>query len=283
MTSRRGLLLLLAPAGAVFVVLLVLPLLNLAEQSFRLYIPGHVGVQPDAPYTLANYTQLLDPAYLFYFYDTFRLSLVASVIGLAVGYPIAFYLARHRSSRVRLAWIGFLVVMLFLSVLVRVYSLALTFGPIGFLRDVAGLLGLESNSTAMTEILVIFGLLHYNIPISALTLIGTIQNVNPRLVDAAESLGALRLGAHLSITLPLSARGIVSAFLICYTLSLSAFVIPMILGKGRVTFISNLIYDRFGMVANYQSGAALSIIMLGLSLVIIYGITRLATARWEQA
>jgi ABC-type spermidine/putrescine transport system permease subunit I len=129
--------------------------------------------------------------------------------------------------------------------------------------------------------MVILGLLHYLIPIAALTLIGTIQNVNPRLADAAESLGAARLVAHLTITLPLSARGILSAFLIGYTLCISAFVVPMILGRGRILFVSNLIYSRFSEVANYPSGAAISVVMLVLSLVVIYVISRAATRRWE--
>ena len=280
--SRRGAVLLLIPSLAVFSTLLLLPLLGLLEESFRLYIPGRVGSQPGAPLTVSNYVLLWDQVYLLYFYDTFRLSLFSALIGLLFGYPIAHHIARHRSSRIRIFWIGFLVVMLFLSVLVRVYSIRLTFGPVGYLRDISGLLGLSPNGPAMTEIQVILGLIHYMIPISALTLIGTIQNIDPRLVEAAQALGAVRLRAYLTITMPLSARGILSAFLICYTLSLSAFIIPMILGKGRVLFISNLIYNRFGQIANYQSGAALSVVMLFLSLVIVYTVSRLAVARWER-
>ena len=54
----------------------------------------------------------------------------------------------------------------------------------------------------------------------------------------------------------------------------------MILGKGKVLFVSNLIYARFSEIANYPSGSAVSIVMLILSLLIIYGVTRFVTARW---
>ena len=64
---------------------------------------------------------------------------------------------------------------------------------------------------------------------------------------------------------------------------ISAFVVPMILGKGKVLFVSNLIYARFSEIANYPSGSAVSIAMLVMSLAIIYGITRMVAARWGKA
>ena len=126
------------------------------------------------------------------------------------------------------------------------------------------------------------GLLHYLVPIAALTLLGTIQNINPRLCEAAQALGAPRWKAHLTITVPLSVPGLLSAFLISFTLCLSAFVVPMILGKGKILFVSNLIYARFSEIANYPSGSAISIVMLILSLGIIYGVTRLVNSWWVK-
>jgi putative spermidine/putrescine transport system permease protein len=125
--------------------------------------------------------------------------------------------------------------------------------------------------------------MHHNVPLSALILIGTIQNVNPRFADAAQALGAPRWRAHLSMTVPLSIRGILSAFLINFSIALSAFVNPWVLGKGKVLFMSNLIYARFGEAANYPSGAAIAIQLLVLSLAMIYVITLLAPARWGRA
>ena len=280
---KRGAVLLLIPALTAFGVLLVLPLLNILLESFREYTPGLIGAAPDAPFTLENYTGFFHTAYLLFFYDTFRIGLVATLIGLGIGYPIAYYVARQPSGRARKLWIGFLIAMMFVSVLVRVYSIALTFGPVGFLRQITALTGLSPNSVAISEMMIIAALLHYMIPIAALTLIGTVQNVNPRLAEAAQALGAPRWRSHLTVTLPLSMRGMLSAFLICYTLGISAFVMPMILGRGQIFFVSNLVYSRFGEIANYPSGSALSMIMLALSLLIIYLITRMATVHWSEA
>lgn len=273
MKLSKGAFLLLVPSLGLFIVLLVLPIANVAEESFRLFVPGHIGASKDAPYTLFNYLELLDPAYLFYFIETLRLSLICSLVGLIIGFPIAYMIARLRNPLFGKLSIGFLIGMMFLSTMVRVYALQLTFGPTGFSKIICNILNTNPNSRFYTELVVIFGLLHYVIPISAITLLGTIKNLNPRMAEAAQTLGSPRWKVHLTITVPLCIPGILSAFLISYTLCMSGFVVPMILGKGRVLFISNLIYSRFSEIANYPSGSAIAIAMLILSMVIIYGIT----------
>lgn len=282
MRLSRGGLLLLVPGLGIFLAFLVLPLANVVEESFRLFEPGRIGAAKDAPYTLFNYGELVEPAYFFYFIETVRFGLISSITALVIAFPIAYLVARQNSPLLRKVAIGFLIGMMFLSTLVRVYALQLTFGPTGIAKFVGNLLDISPNGRPYTELVVILGLLHYLIPISAVTLLGTIQNINPRLSEAAQALGAPRWRAHLSITVPLSVPGLLSAFLICFTLCLSAFVVPLILGKGKVLFVSNLIYARFSEIANYPSGSAVSIVMLVMSLTIIYGITRFVTARWGK-
>ena len=277
--TRAGMFL-FAPAILIVLLLLVAPIVNVLDESFKLFVPGRVGSAKDAPYTFNNYKELFLPVYFFYFLETYRMGLIACAVALTVAYPIAYYVARQPTGIKRKISIGFLIAMMFLSALVRVYSIELTFGPVGFLKPISAFLGLPSNSRTIIEIIVIAGLCHFIIPISALVLIGTLQNLNPRLAEAAQALGAPRWKAHLTITLPLSARGILSAFLIGYTLSISAFVVPMILGKGKLLFVSNLIFSRFSEIANYPSGGAIAIIMLIVSLLIIYFVTLIASSRW---
>ena len=280
MKPNRGAILLLVPGIGILLAFLALPLANVVEESFRLFEPGRIGAAKDAPYTLFNYAELIDATYLYYFVETARIGLIASTIGLILGFPIAYVIARRFTPFCRKVGVGFLIGIMFLSTLVRVYALQLTFGPTGIAKFLSGLLGVSMNGRFYTELVVILGLLHYLVPIAAITLLGTIQNVNPRLTEAGQALGAPRWLAHLTITVPLAVPGLLSAFLISFTLCLSAFVVPMILGKGKILFVSNLIYSRFSEIANYPSGSAISIIMLVLSLAIIYGITYLVTKRW---
>jgi ABC-type spermidine/putrescine transport system permease subunit I len=282
MQPRWTILFLLSPAIFLLALLLIIPMIILLDESFHQYIPGTVGSTSGSPLTLQNYTELLSPTYVGFFFETFRLGLIATTLAVALGYPIAYRVARMKSGFRRTTWITFLVAMLFLSAVARVYAVALAFGPVGLLPQIAQLLNANPNSSGVTEAVVIVGLLHYLVPVAALALVGTIQNISPRLIDAAEALGASKSVAHLTILLPLSARGITSAALICMTLCLSAFVIPMVLGKGRVLFVANLIYTRFSEVADYPSGAAISLVMFSLSLLVIYVVTRVTNARWES-
>lgn len=270
----------MVPGVGILLVFLVLPLANVVEESIRLFEPGRIGAAKDAPYTLFNYAELMDATYLYYFTETARIGFVSSIIGLILGFPIAYVIARRFTPFWRKVGVGFLIGIMFLSTLVRVYALQLTFGPTGIAKFLSGLLGVSMNGRFYTELVVVLGLLHYLVPIAAITLLGTIQNVNPRLTEAGQALGAPRWMAHLTITVPLCVPGLLSAFLISFTLCLSAFVVPMILGKGKILFVSNLIYARFSEIANYPSGSAISIIMLVLSLLIIYGVSYLVTSRW---
>jgi len=271
---------LILPGGAVFLVFFFLPLAGLFVESFRLYTPGSIGSSANAPFTLANYAELLTPAFAEFFLETIRISLLASLAGLVFAFVLAYWIARRLEQRRRALAVGLLVTLMFLSVLVRTYALELTFGAAGPLRSLLLALGISPNGRGYIELLVGAGLLHYIIPMATLTLLATIQNVDPRLVDAAQALGAPAWKAHLSITLPLSVRGLLAAFLFAFSFSISAFVIPMILGKGRVLFISNLIYTRFSEIADYPSGAAISIVLFAVAIAFVYVMSRQINRRW---
>jgi ABC-type spermidine/putrescine transport system permease subunit I len=274
--------LLVLPALGAFLALLVAPLAMLLAESFRQYVGGRVGGQRDAPLTFAAYTDLMDPAYALYFADTFRIGLVTSVLAVVLALPLAYCIARTPRRTLRTLLLGGLLCMLFLSVIARVYAVLMTYGPTGPLKSLAFLLGMTPSSRRYAEVQVIIGLLHLVLPLAALTLVGTLQNLNPRLEEAAQLLGATRWQAAAGVTLPLAMPGILSAFLIAYAICISNFVVPLILGKGVVLFTSNLMYIRFSEIANYPSGAAIGVIMLVLSFVLILALTTFVRRFWPE-
>jgi ABC-type spermidine/putrescine transport system permease subunit I len=270
---------LLVPGLLVLALLMLGPLLNLLDESLREYVSGHVGAAADAKYTIQNYTDLFGSVYLLYIADTFRISLVATAISIVVGFLVAYRIAREQRRLIRKLWLALIVGMLFLSALVRVYSINLLFLPSGVLRKVVVSFGIAPNTALASEIMIVVGMVNQLLPIAILSLIATIQNVNPRLAEAAQALGASRARSQLTITVPLCRRGLIGAFLLTYTLSLSSFVVPMVLGRGQVIFVSNLIYARFAELSNYPSGGALSISLLAISLVIVFLTARIASGR----
>src|SRR5215470_1900438 len=142
----RGSLPLLLPAGAVFLGLFFLPMAGLFLESFRLYVPGSIGSSADASLTFANYLELLTPAFAGFFFETLRISLLASLVGLLFAFPLAYWMTRGVSPRWRAIVIGLFVTLMFLSVLVRTYALELTFGAVGPLRPILVEIGISPNS-----------------------------------------------------------------------------------------------------------------------------------------
>lgn len=270
---------LLVPGLLVLALLMLGPLINLLDESLREFVSGHVGAAADAKYTLQNYTDLFGSVYLLYIADTFRISLIATAISIVAGFLVAYRIAREPRRVVRKLWLALIIGMLFLSALVRVYSINLLFLPSGILRKVVVFFGIAPNTALASEIMITVGMINQLLPIAILSLIATIQNVNPRLAEAAQALGASRVRSQLTVTVPLCRRGLIGAFLLTYTLSLSSFVVPMVLGRGQVIFVSNLIYARFAELSNYPSGGALSISLLGISLVIVFLTARIASGR----
>jgi putative spermidine/putrescine transport system permease protein len=274
---------LLWPALLVMVPLLLGPLLLLAHESLKPFVGGRIGGDESGALTLQNYAQIADPQYVRYFLDTFRVGLLATAFALVLGFPVAHFIVRRAGPTMRRLMVGGLVGTLFLSIIVRVYAIAMTFGPHGPLSDFSRLFGISASSPDGAELMVVLGLLNSTLPLVALTLIGTLQNINPRLEDAALSLGAPRWKTFFQITVAMSLPGILSAAIIAYAFCISNLVVPMLVGRGFIVFVSNLIYFRFSEVANFPSGAALSMVMMVISVALFYGLLSLVRSHWQEA
>ena len=267
---------LLAPGLVLLAGLLAAPIALMAVESFRPFVAGRVG--SGAGWTLRNYTELIEPAYAFYFFDTFRVAFIVSAIAILLGAPVAWLAARTRRRAVRVGIFGLLIGLLFMSLVARLYAIQMTWGSTGPLAFFGTLIGVPARSAAYAAIQVSIGLLHFVLPMVALIMVGTFQNISPRLEEAAASLGAPRWSVAFTVTLPLAVPGLLSAFMIAFAMCISNFVVPLILGRGVVLFTANLMYVRFTDVANFPSGAAIGIIMFVLAALVVYAMTLLVRA-----
>ena len=274
---------LLWPALIIMAPLLLGPLFTLAHESVKPFVGGRIGGDDAGAFTLDNYAQIAAPEYVRYFLDTFRIGLISSGLALVLGFPMAHFIVRRARPTTRRVLIGGLVGTLFLSLIVRVYAISMTFGPLGPLSGFSRLFGISSGSPDGAEFMVVLGLMNTTLPLVALTLIGTLQNINPRLEEAAMSLGAPRWKTFFQVTVAMSVPGILSAAIIAYAFCISNLVVPMLVGRGFILFVSNLIYFRFSEVANFPGGAALSIVMMIISVTLFYGLLHLVRSQWQEA
>lgn len=266
--KKRSFLLLL-PALVSLAVFFILPLFFLFVTSLQHYVPGK-GMS--SQFTFENYIKFVtDFYYVGILAKTMLLALAVSVLTLLIGYPLAYFISRT-SAKKRGFFIALVIFPLFLNLVVRSFSWIVLLANRGVVNNLlidAGLIAhpvkLLYNYTG-----VIIGMTHIYLPFMVITLLSVIRHIERDYEDAAQTLGAGKLTTFLKITLPLSMPGVIAGCLLVFLLSLTAFVIPRLLGGVTVRIMSNLIYQQFMNTFNWPFGAAMGFILLSVTLMIIW-------------
>jgi putative spermidine/putrescine transport system permease protein len=256
-----------SPAGLVAVGLIA-AMLAVFQYSVRAYIPGSLEV---GGFTWQNFAAMLRPLYALAFWNTVLLCLETAVFTLILAYPLAYALVRTNSSALRSFILIVSVTPLFLGEVVRTYSWMIVLGNNGFLNTLLLKLGLLDRPVQMmfTAGGVVAALVHVTMPIMVIMLAAALSHIDRNYEKAAESLGAGPVRIFLTITLPLSMPGIVAGFSTAFAWTFSAFATPQLIGGGRVSTVSTLIYQLGFSSFNFPFAASLSLVGLALSLAVI--------------
>jgi putative spermidine/putrescine transport system permease protein len=160
------------------------------------------------------------------------------------------------------------VTPLFLGEVVRTYSWMIVLGSNGFLNTLLLQLGVVERPVQMmfTTGGVVAALVHVTMPVMVIMLAAGLSHIDRTCEKAAASLGARPLRVFLTITLPLSMPGVVAGFSTAFAWTFSAFATPQLIGGGRVSTVSTLIYQLGFASFNFPFAAALSIAGLALAL-----------------
>jgi putative spermidine/putrescine transport system permease protein len=248
---------------------LVTPYVNMLVMSFRnpsttaVFAPG---------FTLANYAKaLIDPYYLGVLVQTIALGAVTTAICAVVAFPVAYHLARSRSRWKGLLYVGVLSPLL-VGVVIRCYGWIILLANNGLINNAVKKLGLASHGLPlMYNIFGIgVGLVHVFLPFMILPILGAIQSIDPALEDAARSLGASRSRTMLRVVIPLSLPGIQSGAILVFVLSISAYVIPILLGALKVKLMPMLVIQLLIDAFMWPFGAALAFILAATGGLVVY-------------
>jgi spermidine/putrescine transport system permease protein len=195
------------------------------------------------------------------------LALVATVLCLLLGYPLAYYIARQ-SARTRRVLYFMVLLPLWANSLVLIYAWMVLLRPSGVVEQLLlafGWAGEEPLSLLYTPAAVVIGLVYWYLPFMVYPLYAVIEKFEFDLLDAAYDLGATRGQAFRRILLPLTMPGVVAGALLVFVESLSAFVVPELLGGAKSMMIGNLVQQRFlSLPQDWPLGAALALVLLAL-------------------
>lgn len=274
---RRRTLPTLAMAGPVsvwMILFVTLPML------FIIYISVMSrGVFGDVVYTfsLDSYKTLLDATYFKVILKSLQAAVLTTVLCLAMGYPFAYYIARKpRETASRL--IMLIMIPFWTNSLMRLNSWLLLFqtsGPVNHFLQWAGLTD-HPITFIYTDALVVLGLITNMLPFAVLPLYSSIEKLENSLLEASSDLGATPVQTFLRVTLPLTFPGIFSAIILVFIPSLGIYTVSDILGGGKVLYIGNIIRNQFGSIRNWPLGAALSVLLLVITGLLIFIYTRFA-------
>ena len=267
--------LLLLPIALVNALGFILPVVNLFLISLK---KGEASGALTDIWTIGNWTGLAgDVFYLELLWTSVSTSLLITVVTLLCSYPIALYL--HRSKGTLKSILLVLVISpLLTSAVVRTYGWIAILSDQGMINAMLKGMGLPAQRLIFNKLGVVIGLTEILMPYMILALLAGFGKLDPRLEEAAATLGAPPRKTFLRVIVPLSLPGVALGCLLCFVLSISSFITPKLLGGGRVFLLATEIYDQAIVTLNWPLAATLSMLIL-----IIFGSALVAYARILKA
>jgi spermidine/putrescine transport system permease protein len=227
--------------------------------------------------TWANYARALEPVHIQIFLESVWVSALATLICLVVGFPVA--LAMTFADEKTKAWLLLLIMLPFwTNLLIRTYALIAVLrtngvvnGGLEWLHGVATLVGIPVGTFEPLPLLynqgaVIVGLVYVHLPFMVLPLYAALDRLDRSLLEASLDLGAGHLQTLWRVVVPLALPGIIAGLIITFIPALGAYLTPDLLGGPDDMMIANLIERQFKRANDWPFGAALSFILMYITL-----------------
>lgn len=256
------------PLYAWAVVFVGLPLLYIVGVSFatRGSSWGYTN-----EFTLDNYRMLLDTTYLRVFAESLAVAAMTSAIALLVGYPFAYGMAKAPPRRRALLMI-LVIIPFWTSALIRTYGWIILLRANGPINTALLSLGVIEQPLKLlyTQGAVLLGLVYTLLPFTILPCFSRIDQMDWQTVEAARDLGASPARAFFTVTLPLTKSGIIAALTLTFVPSMGIFFISDLMGGSKTVLVGNLIQDQLLRARNTPFGAAVAVVMLVLTALVLW-------------
>ena len=207
---------------------------------------------------------------LSYFGKTFLMSvcfsLIATAICLVIGYPLAYFMAKS-SPKMQTALMLLLMLPMWVSLLIRTYSLMALLDNGGIISTFIQKLGGPKLTFIGTDAAVILGMIYDFLPYMVLPIFTSMTKLDKSLGEAAQDLGCSNFKVMTHVTIPLTVPGVISGVTMVFVPSISTFYISQKLGGGSFDLIGDTIERQFQNAPTYHTGAAISLVMMILILI----------------
>ena len=265
--KHTGVWLMLAPLYIFTLLFVAGPLIYMVVLSFqqRAEVWGVVHT-----FTLENYKNILTPVYLQTFAESFKLALTSTALITLIGYPFGYFMAKLSA-----AWKKRLMLLIMIpfwtNSLIRLYGWIIIFRANGTLDKALMGLGLTDPPLTLlyTYPAVVVGMVYALLQFMILAVYSSAEKMDWSLVEAARDLGASPLRAFCTVTLKLTLPGLLSGIILTFIPSMGLFFIADILGGNKVVLVGSLIQDQLMKAHNQPFAAALSLVLMVLTTLMI--------------
>lgn len=276
MNKRLSITLLTAPAMIVLLGVFILPMLLMLLLSFQ---------DENQAFTLQNYALFVqDSFYVEILWRTIRVSLWTVLATLLLGFPVAMYMAQATGKMRGIVTMLILAPHL-ISVVIRNFGWVVVLEEKGWINETLMKLGLIEQPLRLlyNELGVVIGLTDSFIAYMVLAIATSLYAIDPSLSKAASILGASRMRTFFTVTLPLCLPGMIAGTTLVFSLSMSAFVTPALMGGTSVKVMPVIAYEQIMATLNWPLGAALAFLLLGSTILLVTLYTRLIeTKRYKE-
>ncbi len=207
--------------------------------------------------SIENFQILTDISTIIGFYNSFKYSIITTIICIFFGYLVAYNLYKSKIKNKYLVLL-LLILPMWTNVLLRINALASVFSENNILTDIFGVKGFDILGT---DIAIVLGMVFTYLPFIVLPIYTSLEKIDPLLHEAALDLGMTELKKFWYVVVPLSSKGIISGSIMVLLPCLSGFAIPKILGEGNVLLIGYIIEQQF-VNMTYNTGSVLAVILL---------------------
>ena len=255
--------LLVLPASLWYLILLIVPLAIVVVMSFgRASRIG--GFEPG--FTLENYGQAFERSTPFV--TSLVLATSGTILCLLAALPLAYFIAT-RGGRRKSLLIVLLIIPFWTSFLIRTYAWLTLLGPdglAGFIGDATGDSGFRILGTPVA---VLIGVVYGYLPLMVFPIYVTMERMDRTLIEASKDLGAGRWATFRQVTLPITLPGLITGSILVFIPMMGEYVIPAILGYGRVFLVGNQLVLQFLEARNWPEGAARAVVLIIIMLIAV--------------
>lgn len=210
--------------------------------------------------TLDNFKKISDPVYLSVFMKSLEMGLITMVICLVLAYPMAFFISKFNEEAQSIL-ILLVTIPMWINTLLRTYAWISLLSDNGIVNSLLKAIGLNPVNMMYTNFSVLMGLICDLLPFMVIPIHTSLAKMDYSLVEAASDLGAGKIKTFTKVILKLSLPGVINGVTMVFLLSISSFVIPVLLGGHQFVLIGNLIENQFISVGDWNFGSAISVLL----------------------